>query len=119
MFVLARGTTYCVSPATGKCGRVKVRKAYLLLLTVVILILFSGSWVLSKEVVGSVSSVLATGVRLLFTTMVLWLWVFCSEGRQGSFYLRRVFAVRCDPVDFWVFCLLHLNFRGAQGPEGE
>ena len=80
-----------------------MRKAYLLLLTVVILILFSGSWVLSKEVVGSVSPVLATGVRLLFTTMVLWLWVFCSEGRQGSFYLRRVFAVRFATLSIFGF----------------
>ena len=98
-----RSATCCVLSVTGSCGKVKMRKAYLLLLTAVILILFSGSWVLSKEVVGSVSPVLATGVRLLFTTMVLWLWVFCSEGRQGSFYLRRVFAVRFATLSIFGF----------------
>ena len=80
-----------------------MRKAYLLLLTAVILILFSGSWVLSKEVVGSVSPVLATGVRLLFTTTVLWLWVFCSEGRRGSFHLRRGRAVRFAVLSIFGF----------------
>lgn len=88
---------------TGNCGKVKMRKAYLLLLTAVILILFSGSWVLSKEVVGSVSPVLATGVRLLFTTTVLWLWVFCSEGRRGSFHLRRGRAVRFAVLSIFGF----------------
>ena len=63
---------------TGNCGKVKMRKVYLLLLTAVILILFSGSWVLSKEVVGSVSPVLATGVRLLFTTTVLSIFGFSA-----------------------------------------
>ena len=102
-FVLVRSATYCVLSVTGNCGEVKMRKAYLLLLTAAILILFSGSWVLSKEVVGSVSPVLATGVRLLFTTTVLWLWVFCSEGRRGSFHLRRGRAVRFAVLSIFGF----------------
>ena len=109
MFVLARGTTYCVSPATGKCGRIKVRKAYLLLLTVVILILFSGSWVLSKEVVGSVSPFLATGVRLFFTTMVLWIWLLCSEGRRSSFYLTSAGVAKFAVLSIFGFSVYFIS----------
>lgn len=86
-----------------------MRKASLLLLTAAILILFSGSWILSKEVVGSVPPFLATGVRLFFTTMVLWLWLLCSEGRRSSFYLTSVGVAKFAVLSIFGFSVYFIS----------
>ena len=86
-----------------------MRKVSLLLLTAAILILFSGSWILSKEVVGSVPPFLATGVRLFFTTMVLWIWLLCSEGRRSSFYLTSAGVAKFAVLSIFGFSVYFIS----------